>query len=83
METLRNEGVLVESVFLERTPEADFLIYYMRAVDMDRAFRVARESNRPIDAYHRRFKEEAWGPSTNLELLMDLESLEDLEGRQT
>lgn len=66
----------MESVFLERTPEADFLVYYMKAADLDRSHQVARASNRPIDVYHRQFKEETWASVTNLELLVDLENLE-------
>jgi len=76
LETLRDEGVFVESVFLDHAPEADFLVYYMKAADLDRSHQVARASNHPIDVYHRRFKEETWASAENLELLLDLENLE-------
>lgn len=76
LETLRDESVFVESVFLERAPDADFLVYYMKAADLDRSRQVARTSNRPIDVYHRRFKEETWASVANLELLVNLENLE-------
>ena len=76
LETLRDEGVLVESVFLERSPDGDSLVYYMKAEDMERSSRVAHVSSRPIDLYHRKFKEETWASSSNLELLLDLENLE-------
>jgi len=69
LETLREEGVLVESVFLEHAADGDFLIYYMKAPDV-------RASTHPIDAYHRTFKEETWASSEQLELLVDLENLE-------
>ena len=35
--TLRDEGVVVESVFLEQTASGDFLIYYMKAQSIERA----------------------------------------------
>jgi Family of unknown function (DUF6176) len=76
LETLRDEEVLVESVFLEHTAEADYLIYYMKASDLDRNHHVARESSRPIDVYHRRFKADTWASSADLELLVDFENLE-------
>jgi hypothetical protein len=76
LETMRDEGVLVESVFLERAPDGDFLVYYMKATNMDKSFRIAQKSNRPIDLYHRKFKEETWGASVDLELLLDLENFE-------
>jgi hypothetical protein len=76
LETLRDEGVLVESVFLERATDGDFLVYDMKATNTDKSFRVAQKSNRPIDLYHRKFKEETWGASIDLELLLDLENLE-------
>lgn len=37
IESLKNEGVIVESVFLDRQPHGDFLIYYMRAKDVEKA----------------------------------------------
>ena len=76
LETLREEGVLVESVFLEHAADGDFLIYYMKAPDLERSFRVVRAPTHPIDAYHRTFKEETWASSEQLELLVDLENLE-------
>lgn len=78
LETLRDEGVLVESVFLERSPVGDFLVYYMKAVDIDRSFRVSRTSRRPIDLFHRQFKQDTWASTVDLELLLDLENFEGI-----
>jgi hypothetical protein len=73
LETLKDEGASIESVFLEHTPEGDFLIYYMRADDFDAAARAASKSVHAIDAYHQKFKEDAWARDSQLELLVDLE----------
>lgn len=70
--TLRDEGVVIESVFLDSTDQGDFLIYYMRAADFVRASEVAAHSTHPIDAFHRQFKQDCWAESRQLEPLIDL-----------
>jgi hypothetical protein len=70
--TLRDEGVFIESAFLDRTSEGDFLIYFMRALDFDRAKEVAAQSPHPIDAFHKQFQQECWADRQRLELLIDL-----------
>jgi hypothetical protein len=70
--TLRDEGVVIESAFLDSTSEGDFLIYYMRAADFVRASEVAGQSTHPIDAYHQQFKQDCWAETRQLESLIDL-----------
>jgi len=70
--TLRDEGVSIESVFLDTTGEGDFLIYYMRAIDFEHAKEVVSRSTHPIDAYHQQFKQDCWDERQHLELLVDL-----------
>jgi hypothetical protein len=74
--TLRDEGVVVESVFLEQTASGDFLIYYMKAQSIERASEVARRSPHTVDAYHDQFKRDTWESQTPLELLIDFENHE-------
>ena len=69
--TLRDEGVTLESAFLEQTTDGDYLIYYMRAPKL--ALGAAATSSHPIDEYHQRFKRETWEEGSELELLVDLE----------
>lgn len=73
METLRLEGVTVESAFLEHAPDGDHLVYYMRAHSLEEAHRVGRALDLPIQAYHERVKKEAWGERTGLRCLVDFE----------
>ena len=73
--TLSDEGVVVESVFLDRTGHGDFLIYYVRARSLEEARRVVQASRHSIDAYHQQFKRETWESRAPLELLIDFESL--------
>lgn len=69
--TLRDEGVRIESVFLD----GDSLIYYMRAESIEQAREVYAHSTHAIDAYHQRFKDETFEQQTPLELLIDFENL--------
>ena len=73
LQTLRAEGVSIETVFLESTAEGDFLVYYMRATSLDQAKLVAAQSMAAIDQYHKAFKRESWAEVVKLELLLDLE----------
>jgi hypothetical protein len=72
LETLKNEGVLVESVFLERHGEIDFLIYYIKAKDISYAGEVAKKSLLPIDLYHKECREKFCEGHEKLEQLLDL-----------
>ena len=69
--TLRDEGVRIESVFLD----GETLVYYLRADSIDRARDVYAGSQHAIDAYHQRFKDETFAERTELELLVDFENL--------
>jgi hypothetical protein len=69
--TLRDEGVRVESVFLD----GETLVYYLRADSIAKAREVYAGSQQAIDAYHQRFKDETFAERTQLELLVDFENL--------
>ena len=71
MATLRDEGVRVESVFLD----GETLVYYLRADSVAAAREVYADSQHAIDAYHQRFKDETFAERTELELLVDFENL--------
>ena len=73
--TLRDEGVLVESVFLDSDEHGDYLVYYMKARNLGVAWESAQRSVHPIDTYHRQFKLDTWEGKTPLELLIDFENL--------
>jgi hypothetical protein len=73
--TLTDEGVVVESVFLDSTDEGDFLIYYMKAESLERA-REARRNAHAIDEYHQQFQRDAFESGKQLELLIDFDRIE-------
>ncbi len=72
--TLRDESVILETVFLDQTDAGDFLIYLMKAESFDKAKQAARTSVHEIDEYHQNFKRETWEDGKKLELLIDLEN---------
>jgi hypothetical protein len=65
--------VTIESAFLDRAPDGDYLVSYMRGLDLDRSSGAAAASSHPIDAYHQAFKRDTWEESRTLEMLIDLE----------
>ncbi len=73
--TMQDEDVIVESAFLYRSEDGDFLVYYMKAENLLKAQKVAKESRHAIDAYHKQFKRDTWGSVEELELLVDFERI--------
>ncbi len=71
--TLRDENVILECVFLDKTSEGDFLIYLMKAESFEKAKEVFEKSVHAIDEYHQNFKRETWQDGQKLEMLIDLE----------
>jgi hypothetical protein len=72
--TLRDEGVVIESVFLDERSDGDYLVYYMKARSLDQAREVVQRSPHDIDAFHQQFKRQTWVAQRRLELLIDFEN---------
>lgn len=73
IETLKNEGVVLETVFLAQIRAEDYLVYFMRSEDFDKAHRVGKNSLAAIDAYHQKFKADTWLERAELNNLIDFE----------
>jgi hypothetical protein len=71
LESLKQEGVFIESVFLDRQANHDYLIYYMKFQNPEKAKDAFIRSELNIDKYHAQFKQEAWAERQELELLLD------------
>ncbi len=78
--TLRDETVVLESFFLERAADGDYLIGVMTAESFERSQEAVRGSTHAIDAYHQQFKRDAWESGEPLELLVDLNRLHEANG---
>lgn len=75
IETLKAEGVLIESWFYLNLEAKDYLIAYMRAHDIAKAQQIGRSSTFEIDQVHKQFKTN-WFKVYPAELLLDLENKE-------
>jgi len=74
LESLRAEGVSVESWFSLSLAGKDYLLCYMRADSIQQSQKVMADSCNPVDERHRQFKQNAWvwGSHVKAELLLDL-----------
>ena len=77
LQTLRDEHVMIESVFLDRTAEGDYLIYYLKAVSDERGARAGQKSSHPLDASQQQFIEETWESQKALQLVVDLDCMSE------
>lgn len=77
LESLKNESVVIESVFLEQHEEDFYLIYYMKAKDLERAKSIAKHSLLPIDSYHKACREKFCESREKLEQLADFHRLDE------
>lgn len=73
IETLKAEGVYVESWFHLNLEGQDYLLAYMRADDIALAQQIGRNSQFPIDQVHKKFKQ-TWEKVIPATLLIDLEN---------
>ncbi len=77
--TLRDESVILEIAFLDRTSEGDFLIYLMKAENFEKARDAVKHSLHAIDEYHQNFKRECWAGGERLETLVDLDRISEIK----
>jgi len=72
IETLKDEGVEIESWFHLSLDGKDYLLSYMRADSLKKAQDTVKDSKHDIDAYHQQFKKDTWVGGTKARLLVDL-----------
>lgn len=77
--TLRDESVILETVFLDQNSEGDFLIYVMKAESFEGAKEAVKKSVHAIDEYHQNFKKECWLGGEKLEMLLDLDRISEIK----
>ena len=76
IESIRNEGIEVESWFQVIIANEQYLLAYIRTADIARAQAIGAQSTLEVDAVHRQFKLDTWDPSCMIdcELLVDLQA---------
>ncbi len=73
LDILKREGVTIESAFLDEVVGEHYLVYYMKAENLDKSQQIAAESAASLDAYHKQFKKDCWESVTVLEQLIDFD----------
>jgi len=76
--TLRDETVIIEACFLDRTPDGDFIIVFMKAESFEQSRRAVEASSHDIDQYHQQFKKDTWESGQRLDLLVDLDRIAEV-----
>ena len=76
LQSLENEDVVVESAFLDKQGDDYYLIYYMKAKDINRAYEIFGQSTLDIDNYYKKKWKEYCEGRVVLEELLDLDRFE-------
>lgn len=71
LQSLRQEGVFIESVFLDKQGSDNYLIYYMKFQNLEKANAAFSQSNLNVDKYHAQFKKDTFADKQELELLVE------------
>ncbi|MDB5051362.1 MAG: hypothetical protein JWO30_4433 [Fibrobacteres bacterium] len=77
LEALRREGMVVETMFLERRDDGDYLYYYAKARDLTLANQVNMEATDALTLEIRNFVAETWGHIVSPEPLLDLDLIQE------
>jgi len=74
IQTIRDEGIEVESWFSLAIEGEDYLLCYVRSESLERAKEIYEQSSHAIDEYHQNFKDEVFlrDQITEARLLVDL-----------
>lgn len=77
LQALRREGMVVESMFLERRDDGDYLYYYVKARDLAQANQVNMEADDELSREIRNFVSETWDHIVSPEPLLDLDLIQE------
>lgn len=72
-DSLRAEGILLETLFIERAASHDTLFFYSRASNLAAASAAFAASSLPLDIETRQIIAQTWAEAQALELIIDLE----------
>lgn len=70
---LAAEGITIESIFLNREPDGDYLLLYQRAASLVKASEVFIASELPLDVETKQFILDGWESVQLLDVLFDAE----------
>jgi len=79
LESLRDEKVIFESVALDEQSDGLYLIYVMKAKDVNETFKIFENSKHEIDIFHKKFFQEVLEKPQKLQILVDFENSDFLQ----
>ena len=82
VETLQHEGLYTEASFVESRADGTFLLTFLEAEDIDRAFEAYESSTHELDREHREVLDEVLAdvqPERNIEVLADVQPERNIE----
>ena len=75
LETLKKENIFVESAFLDKINDDDYLIYYIKSPDISHALNVFKNSQLAIDNFYKENWNQFCEEIEVLDPLLDLDLL--------
>jgi len=79
LESLENEGVIVESAFLDKQGDDLYLIYYLKAEDISQVYEVFNKSTLEIDHYYKECWKKYCQGREVLEELLDIDRIDNVK----
>ncbi|NMG11848.1 DUF6176 family protein [Brasilonema sp. UFV-L1] len=70
-QVLSNEGIIVESIFLEKGSDGEYLILYQKTENLLKAYASFNISNHPLEVATKLFINDCWKDIQSLEVLFD------------
>ena len=67
--------MIVESCFLSREADGDYIIYYVKARDLEYMREVSKKSTLEVDRFNEEFKQKVIESRMELEVLTDFDRL--------
>jgi tRNA A58 N-methylase Trm61 len=74
-EALENETMVVESIFLDRCEDGDYLVFYTRAENLVKANEAMQKSDNQVDKEAIEMIQKTWESAKPLEILFDVDRL--------
>ncbi len=75
LDSMKKEGIIFESAYLDKQGKDYFVIYYLKAADIEKAYEVFANSTLPIDEYFKTGWNKYFEGRIVLEELLDLDLL--------
>lgn len=76
LESLRDEGVVIEIAYLDNQADGLYLVYILKAQDIAKAFQRLKESTREVDILHKAILSKTLEAPEKFQALIDFENFD-------